>query len=1014
MKKTLSSFFLLALLPGLAFAQADQKLINKAQQGDSKAMVLLGECYEHGAGVDLDSTLALKWYQRAADLGDGEGWLHLSRYDLIGTLRPKDTAHFYSVRKEWADRGLPNALAALGRCYEYGYGVAVDSAKAIDLYQQAAKAGSTWGHCCMAKIYARGLYGLALDEKAAVSHWKKAWESGYHYAAGELAEYHFNRGNYKEAWKWVDEGAKWGDAGATTVGAVMLMNGYGKDTDEVAAQQTLSGLIARHHNLGYTQFVAGASYMFPNDITLRDSAKAMRIWEEGAHFGPENNSLCLIAIGRTYFSGGQYGKAIDYFSSVTENTFDRECAGEACQYLGEMYYGGIGCEADHPTAMAWFQRGAEVMHSAQCAMSLGEIYEAGPHEDLPKAVKYYRLADLYGEHTVLSRIGRLYASSGNYEMAMECYDKMIANGLADGYFYKAMIYEGRGDGKAYTSALSTGYKKGSALCAYGIGCLHEAGEYGYKVNYKKAAEFYTKADIAPAQYRLFSLYTNGLVGKGTEADIATGMDYLEQAAAAGYNNAIYALGCCHAYDVLVDTADQDKAVACFRALAEDGIPEGIYMMGLYYEGIDLSAPSVPTDSMQALLCFQKSADLGYAEAKCHLGDYYRAGQSVPKSCDIALSYYSQAYESGSAEGAYCIGRSYLEGCGVEVDTAQAIPYLKEAAAEGIGDAAYCVAELYNYGRGGLANDIDSTLAYYLTAYQNGNGPACFTLGKLYLLAGSEAEAFEIFLTGAKRGDVNSSLVLAACLQEGIGVEEADPKAAYELYQNIANVHKNPRAYGALGLACLQGNGCPEDDNLGKAYLDTAVSLGDQPSTFYLGVCYLSGLGCHADTAAAISWLEKAADDENIRAINTLGDVYLEQGEFKNAVLYYEKAVTLGDLDGYCNLGYCYQEGLGVVLNSKKAYDLYKYAADHAHNRACRLLADCYIKGIYVEPNVAQALAWLTQAADNDDVIAMYYCGAILEKGADGVPADTKKARQWYKKAATAGYEPAQAALSRMK
>jgi TPR repeat protein len=30
-------------------------------------MVLLGECYEDGAGVDIDSTLALKWFQRAAE-----------------------------------------------------------------------------------------------------------------------------------------------------------------------------------------------------------------------------------------------------------------------------------------------------------------------------------------------------------------------------------------------------------------------------------------------------------------------------------------------------------------------------------------------------------------------------------------------------------------------------------------------------------------------------------------------------------------------------------------------------------------------------------------------------------------------------------------------------------------------------------------------------------------------------------------------------------------------------------
>jgi TPR repeat protein len=45
---------------------------------------------------------------------------------------------------------------------------------------------------------------------------------------------------------------------------------------------------------------------------------------------------------------------------------------------------------------------------------------------------------------------------------------------------------------------------------------------------------------------------------------------------------------------------------------------------------------------------------------------------------------------------------------------------------------------------------------------------------------------------------------------------------------------------------------------------------------------------------------------------------------------------------------------------------------------------------------------------------MYYCGSILENGDDGVPADKKKAKQWYKQAAAAGYDPAAAALSRMK
>ncbi len=138
------------------------------------------------------------------------------------------------------------------------------------------------------------------------------------------------------------------------------------------------------------------------------------------------------------------------------------------------------------------------------------------------------------------------------------------------------------------------------------------------------------------------------------------------------------------------------------------------------------------------------------------------------------------------------------------------------------------------------------------------------------------------------------------------------------------------------------------------------------------------------------------------------------GDFKNAVLYYEKAVTMGSLEGYCNLGYCYEQGEGVVLNSKKAYELYKYAADQGYTKGYMQMAHCYLNGIYVEESTAEALVWLTKAAENGDVTAMYYCGSIYENGAEGVKADAKKAKEWYKKAAAAGHTAAGAALSRMK
>ena len=116
------------------------------------------------------------------------------------------------------------------------------------------------------------------------------------------------------------------------------------------------------------------------------------------------------------------------------------------------------------------------------------------------------------------------------------------------------------------------------------------------------------------------------------------------------------------------------------------------------------------------------------------------------------------------------------------------------------------------------------------------------------------------------------------LQQGIGVD-ADPATAYRVFENCARSSGDSRAYCQLGIACLQGNGCPEDEALGKAYLDTAAGMGNVLAMYDLGLCYLNGYGCVTDTAIAISWLEKAADNGRIDAINSLGDVYEAQGEF---------------------------------------------------------------------------------------------------------------------------------------
>ena len=116
----------------------------------------------------------------------------------------------------------------------------------------------------------------------------------------------------------------------------------------------------------------------------------------------------------------------------------------------------------------------------------------------------------------------------------------------------------------------------------------------------------------------------------------------------------------------------------------------------------------------------------------------------------------------------------------------------------------------------------------------------------------------------------------------------------------------------------------------------------------------------------------------------------------------------------CCLGLCYEKGHGVVLSDRKAYDLYKRAADAGYHRGYLMIAFCYLEGIFVEEDNAKALQWFEKGAEAGNLLAMYNAASMYEEGEDGVKRDLKRAKYWYQKAAAEGYEPAVNALKRMK
>lgn len=113
-----------------------------AEQNDSEAQVLLAYCYEIGAGVPKNPQEVQNLMTRAAESGNPEAQFNLAiNYSQGINGAPKNEVTSFQWAQRSAQQGYAQAERFLGACYEYGFGVNADAALAQEWYQKAAAQG---------------------------------------------------------------------------------------------------------------------------------------------------------------------------------------------------------------------------------------------------------------------------------------------------------------------------------------------------------------------------------------------------------------------------------------------------------------------------------------------------------------------------------------------------------------------------------------------------------------------------------------------------------------------------------------------------------------------------------------------------------------------------------------------------------------------------------------------------------------------------------------------------------
>ncbi|CAB4379649.1 unnamed protein product [Rhizophagus irregularis] len=147
---------------------------------------------------------------------------------------------------------------------------------------------------------------------------------------------------------------------------------------------------------------------------------------------------------------------------------------------------------------------------------------------------------------------------------------------------------------------------------------------------------------------------------------------------------------------------------------------------------------------------------------------------------------------------------------------------------------------------------------------------------------------------------------------------------------------------------------------------------------------LSRIGINSNKRKAFELYQKAANLGNIFGIISLGYCY-QYGigtiidEIK-VLESYQKVADLGNLYGVNSLGYCYEVGIGTNMDTKKAFELYESTANLGDTTGINNLGYCYQNGIGTNIDKRKAFELYQHAANLGDSEAQYNLASMYENG----------------------------------
>ena len=191
-------------------------------------------------------------------------------------------------------------------------------------------------------------------------------------------------------------------------------------------------------------------------------------------------------------------------------------------------------------------------------------------------------------------------------------------------------------------------------------------------------------------------------------------------------------------------------------------------------------------------------------------------------------------------------------------------------------------------------------------------------------------------------------------------------------------------------------------------LQRKAQEGSGDAQYLLAMKYLKGDGIAINVAAALKWLRKAADGGHVRAEYQLGLLYRDGiGVPKDRALAM-RWLQVAAGAGLAEAQTAYDELHRAQL--VREFEALRAAAKGGDAAAQYALGRSYFTGkAPLAVNPAQALVWLTRAANQQHADAQYEVGTFYKEGTH-VPRDLGLAKKWLAQAAAQSHVKAKVAL----